>query len=112
MSDASEKRSTIRRSTANPQRLGQREAKVLRLSQAFEPSDPSDWTIVPETVQDALDLLATGAATSSGGGSHASWYDIEEDQEVTVEARKQSIIHGLFYQDGVLLVEGILILEP
>jgi hypothetical protein len=110
MSDFQEKQETIRRSTAYPERMGQREAKLLRLSQAYSPSNPGAWVTPPETLEDALDQLA--GAGVDGGGHHSGWYRIQENQTVTILENRQSIIHGLFYQDGVLLVEGILILEP
>ncbi len=53
------------------------------------------------------------AAVSGGSGDdfHACWYNIINSQTVTIISRKQMTVFGEFTLDGVLNIEGQLILE-
>ena len=51
------------------------------------------------------------AGGSSGTDHHASWQEIITSQEVTIAERKQMIVFGVFINDGVLNVDGTLIVE-
>lgn len=53
-------------------------------------------------------------ATSTGGSGtdhHASWFNIQVGETVTIASRKQMIVFGDFTQDGTLNIDGTLILE-
>lgn len=51
----------------SPYRMDAREARLLNISQSYAPTEETDWSTVPTTLDQALDLLAEGLAGVSGG---------------------------------------------
>lgn len=53
------KKTEISGASAYPSnRLGQRERKVLQVSDQYEPINPDNWAVQPEDMDDAIDMLA------------------------------------------------------
>ena len=59
-----------------------------------------------------LDLVNTSSGGSGGGEDHHSgWYDISSVSTVTVSANKQMVVFDEFTLDGIINVDGLLIIE-
>lgn len=61
------KKTEISGASAYPSnRLGQRERKVLQVSDQYEPINPDNWTTQPEDMDDAIDMLAEAVKVVKG----------------------------------------------
>lgn len=49
---------------------------------------------------------------SPGTDHHSGWENIAAGQTITIEANKQMVVFGVFINDGILNIDGQLILEP
>ena len=57
-------------------------------------------------------ITSTGSSTaSSGTDHHCSWENILSSETVTISSRKQMVVYGEFILDGILNIDGSLILE-
>lgn len=58
-------------------------------------------------------ITSTTSATATGSTTdhHCGWENILSSETVTIAARKQMVVYGEFILDGILNIDGSLILE-
>lgn len=59
----------------------------------------------------SLDLVNTSSASGSSDDHHSGWFNIISASTVTVSTNKQMVVFDEFTLDGIINVDGQLIIE-